>query len=121
MIRNVLIFIVATFIIYACASSKKVVDISIGSWDFVVKNTPEGDFTGTFIIAKEGDNYTGSLNNDQENIQLENISVVDKELTCYFDYQGYQVTMTGMFEEDTFSGKCTVEYNDFPMTATRQK
>jgi len=121
MIRNVLIFIVAAFIAYACASSKKVVDISIGSWDYVIKNTPEGDMNGTFVLAKEGDKYTGSLVGGEGSVPLDNITVIEKVLNCTFYYQGYLVTMSGNFEEDAFTGKCGAEGYEFPMTAVRQK
>lgn len=121
MMRRLLIFMVAACIAYACASSKKAVDISVGSWDYVIKNTPEGDMNGTFVIAKEADNYTGSLNGGQGSTQLENITVVDKVLNCTFYYQGYLVAMTGNFEGDGFTGKCSAEGYEFPMTAARQQ
>lgn len=121
MIQKILMFMVAAFIAYGCASSKKVVDISIGSWDYVITETPEDDITGTFVIAKEGDNYTGSLNGSQGSTPLENITVAEQALDCYFYYQGYQVSMTGNFEGDTFTGKCSAEGYEFPMTAVRQQ
>ena len=122
MMRRLLIFIVAACIAYACASSKKAVDISIGSWGYTIEEVPDvGNLKGTFVLAKEGDNYTGSLNGGQGSTTLDNITIVDKVLNCSFYYEGYLVKMTGNFEGDGFTGKCSAEGYDFPMTAVRQQ
>jgi len=120
--QKVFIFIIAAFIAYGCASTKKVVDISIGTWDYVIKDVPNaGDVEGNFVIVKEGDNYTGSLNGTQGSTSLDDITVVDKALNCTYDYQGYTITMTGNFEGEGFTGKCSAEGYDFPMTATKRE
>jgi len=120
--QKVFVFVIVAFIAYGCASSKKVVDITIGTWDYIVKDTPNsGDLKGNFVISKEGDNYTGSMNGSQGSTILENITVVDKALNCTFDYEGYTVSMTGNFEGDGFTGKCSAEGYEFPMTAVRQQ
>ncbi len=120
MLKKILFIVGVTFIAYSCASTKKAVDISIGSWDYVIKNTPDGDTQGTFIIAKEGESYMGSLNTTQGSVALDDVTVVDKVLKCTFQYMGYTIDMTGTFEGDAFTGKCSVDYNDFPMTAVRK-
>jgi len=122
--KKVLILVVLAFVAYSCASTKKsakAVDISLGSWDYVVSNTPEGDVTGVFVLAKAGDVYSGTLNGSQGSTPLENITVTDNNLKCTFNYMGYTVEVTGLFEGDAFTGKCSVEYNDFPMKATRKQ
>ena len=122
--KKVLILVVLAFVAYSCAStktSKKAVDIAIGSWDYVVSGTPEGDATGVMVISKEGEVYSGVLNTSQGSAPLENVTVTDNNLKCYFNYMGYNIEVTGLFTADTFTGKASVEYNDFPMTATRQK
>jgi hypothetical protein len=122
--KKVLILVVLAFVAYSCAStktSKKAVDIAIGSWNYVVSNTPEGDVTGVMVISKEGDVYSGVLNTSQGSSPLENVTVTDNNLACTFNYMGYTIDITGLFAGATFTGKCTVEYNDFPMTATRQE
>ena len=106
---------------YACASSKKVVDASIGTWDYVVKNTPEGDLNGTLVIAKEGESYTGYMESTQGRLDLNDVKIENGNLNCNFDYMGYQILMTGLFEGDNFTGKVSVDYNDFIVTATRKE
>ena len=121
MIQRTLIFMIAVFIAYGCATSKKVVDISIGEWEYVIKDTPDGDVEGTFSITKDGDNYSGALHTAQGDAPLNNVLIEDDKLVSTFDYSGYTIDMTGVFAGDTFTGKCSVEYNEFPMTAVRKK
>ncbi len=121
MIQRLLVFMIAAFIAYGCATSKKVVDISVGEWEYVISDTPEGDFEGTFTITREGDNYTGALHTAQGDAPLNGVVIENDELKCTFDYAGYTIDMTGKFVGDAFTGKCSVEYNDFPMSATRKK
>jgi hypothetical protein len=116
------VFVIAAFIAYGCASTKKVADVSIGTWDYVVKDVPNsGDVKGNFVIAKEGENYTGSLNGEQGSTPLENITIEDGKLKCIFDYQGYEIQMAGSFEDTAFTGNVSVDYNEFPMTATKRE
>ena len=122
--KKVLILLVLAFVAYSCASTKKsakAVDISLGAWDYVVSGTPEGEVTGVMTLTKEGEVYAGNLATSQGSLPLENITVTDNNLKCTFNYMGYNVDVTGLFEGDAFTGKCTVEYNDFPMKATRKK
>lgn len=121
MMKRAFSLLAVVLFIYGCAGTKKVTDISIGTWDYIIKDTPQGDLNGNFIIANEGDAYTGSLNSDQGSIPLEDISVEEGNLKCSFNYQGYEIEMTGKFEGKAFDGKVSVDYNDFPMTATKRE
>ena len=121
MIPRIFIFLMAMMVAYACAATKKMADASVRAWDYVIKNTPEGDLNGTLVIAKDGDGHTGYLESSQGRIDLSEVSVQDGNLNSKFDYMGYQVLMTGLFEGNMFNGKVSVEYNDFMMTATRKE
>ena len=87
----------------------------------MLTGTPDGDATGTFTIAKDGDSYIGALHTAQGDTDLNNVVVTDGDLVCDFEFMGYTIDMTGKFAGDAFTGKCSVEYNDFPMTAVRKK
>lgn len=121
MIQKVLIFTFAVFIAYGCATSKKVVDISVGEWEYVVKDLPDGDRTGSFTITKEGDQRSGTLHGEQGDAPLNNLVIENDELICTFDYGDYTINMTGKFEGSTFTGKISLDYNEFPMTAVRKQ
>ena len=118
--QKFLVFILAAFIAYGCATSKKAADISVGTWDYKITDTPNGDYEGNFVIAKEGDAYTGSLNTDMGSTPLEGITVEEDNLSCTFDFQGYEILMKGKFEGTNFTGNVSVDYNEFPMTATKR-
>ena len=115
------IFIIATLITYGCATSKKVVDVSLGTWDYVVKDTPNGDVKGNFTIAKEGEAYTGSVIGEQGSYPLENIKVEGENLSCTFRFQEMELFIKGIIEGASFTGHVSVDYNEFPMTATRRE
>ncbi|NJN25039.1 MAG: hypothetical protein HC819_03155 [Cyclobacteriaceae bacterium] len=120
MMKNVLIVFMAIFVAYACASTKSVSDMSVGTWDYLIKNTPEGDLTGNFVISKDGDSYSGAINAAQGSIPMQNVVVENGNMTSNFDYMGYTVNMSGKFEGTSFSGKVSVDYNDFPVSATKR-
>jgi len=119
--RNLLVFIIAVLCSYGCATTKKIVDVSIGTWDYVITETPQGELEGNFIIAREGDSYTGSLNSTQRTIPLEEVKVEESKLSAVFDYDGYQVIMSGSFEGNSYKGNVSVDYTEYPMTATKRE
>ncbi|CAM9917777.1 unnamed protein product [Chrysoparadoxa australica] len=119
--QKIWMIVVIVIVSFSCASSKKATDISVGNWDYTVKGTPNGNVTGYFMILKDGDNYSGSINGNQGSTPFETISILDKTLNATFDYSGYPVTMKGAFEGNTFTGTVTVDYNNFPITATKQE
>lgn len=115
-------FILAAMVAYACAPTKKVAQTptAVGTWDYVVKNTPEGDLSGVLVISHNGDAYAGYMQNSQGQVDLRNITIVDDQLKCDFDFMGYMILMTGVFADDNFEGKVSVDYNDFPVTAKKR-
>lgn len=119
--QKIALFVMMAFIAYGCASSKKMADVSIGTWEYVIKDLPDGDATGTFTIAKEGDEYTGTMIGDQGTFDLEDLSIVDGEMTCNINYSGYEIYTKGTFEGTTFTGSISAEGYDFPMTAVKKE
>ena len=119
--QKVFLFAIIALFVFGCASSKKAVDISIGTWDHVVKDTPYGDVKGYMVIAKEGDNYTGSLNSDQGSISIENLTIQDGNLKGMFYMEGTEIQMSGTFEGTTYTGKVSVDYDEFVMTAIKRE
>lgn len=105
--------------VFGCATTKNV-ESAVGTWDFLLKGTPNGDIEGYFTIVKDIDKFTGVIYSNEGSNQLNNISIEDEVLECNFNYQGYKVDMQGSFEGKLFNGKMTVEYNDFPLTATKR-
>lgn len=121
MIQRLLVFTVASFIAFSCATSKKAADISVGEWEYVVANLPDGDAKGTLSIIKDGESYSGVMHSSNGELGLENLAIENDELVATFDYSGYTIDMTGLFVGDNFTGKVSVDGNDFPMTAVRKQ
>lgn len=120
--QKIALFVIAAFIAYGCASSKKVAHISIGTWDYVVKDLPDGDATGTFTITKEGDKFVGSMiMRDGSTQSMKGLSIVDDNLTCTVEYSGYEIDTQGKFEGSTFTGSISAEGYEFPMTAVKKE
>ncbi len=120
--QKILPFIIISLIVFSCGPSKKAMDISIGTWDYTLKGTPNGDITGNFVIAKDGDEYAGSLNSSQGSLPFKTINVDENgQLNATFDYGNYEVIMVGQFEGNTFDGSVSADYNKFMVTAQKQE
>ena len=115
----------------SCASSKygdvmtpRSVDVSvdpyIGSWDFIVSNTPKGDAEGVIIIGRSGVNYEADLNSELGEVTLEKIDIEDERLKGYFHYNGMRINVKGRFEGNTLEGKVGVTLASFPLKATKR-
>ena len=121
MVQRLLIFTIVAFIAYGCASSKKAADISLGDWQYIIRDLPDGDAEGTLRISKEGDQYMGMLIGQQGELNLDDVVIENDELVCTFKFSGYTIDMEGTFVEDTFEGSVSTEGLSFPMTAKRKQ
>jgi hypothetical protein len=121
MIKKILFMAIITVWMAGCASTKNASRSYLGDWEYIVKNTPEGDFTGILTLSKDGDNYTGALKSADNQTPLQNVVIDGNNLSCTFDYMGYNIILKGIFEGEILNGNMTVEYNDFPFTAHKVK
>ena len=94
-------------------------DPYVGSWDYVVKDTPEGDVKGLLVIDKAMDKYTAQISGEQGEVDLGTFNIVDNQMQGTFDYQGYEMTMKGVFSGKTIKGDIGVEFMSFPMEAMK--
>jgi len=116
-----LIIMVAGIIWAGCAGSKASKEAAyLGDWEYLVKDTPNGDVNGVMTISKEGEIFKGVLTSDMGEIALENLSIVEDKLSAQFDIQGMTLDMNGTFEGPQFTGTIGLDYNTFPMTATKK-
>ena len=116
-----LLIIIATLIWAGCAGTKtSKEDAYLGDWEYLVEGTPNGDVTGVMNISKEGDAFVGKLTSDMGEIELNDLSIVENKLSANFDIQGMTLDMDGTFDGPQFTGAIGVDYNTFPMTATKK-
>lgn len=104
-----------------CAGTKTSKEAAyLGDWEYLVEGTPNGDVIGVMNISKEGDAYVGKLTSDMGEILLNDLSILEDKLSANFDIQGMTLVMDGTFEGPKFTGTIGVDYNSFPMTATKK-
>ena len=116
-----LLIILAGLIWAGCAGTKTSKEAAyLGDWEYLVEGTPNGDVMGVMNITKEGDTYVGKLTSDMREILLNDLSIVEDKLSANFDIQGMTLVMDGTFEGPKFTGTIGVDYNSFPMTATKK-
>ncbi len=117
MIKKVLLLAIIAVWVAGCASTKNATKSYLGNWEYTVKNTPEGDFTGIMVLSRDGDHYTGALKSSEGQTPFQNVVIDGNNLSCNFDYMGYNIILKGIFEGETLTGNMSVEYNNFPFTA----
>lgn len=114
-----LVIIVCIGILSGCAASKSAFSPT-GSWNYTVKNTPNGDTKGIMTLTKEGDAYSGNFQTREHGtFQMQNITMEGKTLTTSFSVRGATFRMNGLFDGDSFTGKISSEYGTFDMVADR--
>ena len=61
--KSLYAFFTLALIISGCASTKSTPNPIIGSWDYTVYSTPNGDTNGTLVISEVKGEYNASFNN----------------------------------------------------------
>ncbi len=104
----------------SCKATKTVAWTPAGSWDFTVKNTPNGDVSGVLTLTRVDDGYTATMTTPDGQIDLKKVKVEGETLKAVLDYSGYQLDVEGVFAGESMTGSVGMGYDSFPMTATRK-
>ena len=94
-----------------------------GSWTYTVES-PQGA-SGTLVIKKTGDTYTGSIINSRNNREtvLKSVTVTGNELNYSYDvnFGGNTSTISvkSIIDGDGMKGTMTSGFGSFPMSARR--
>ena len=118
-----MMFAVVLFIWTGCAStktSKTAAPNYIGTWNYVLE-TPEGEQEGALVFTQEGDVVTGTIGSDAGSQALEKLVISEEKVSALFDFQGYEINMTGSFAENILDGLMSVSGYDIPFKATKQE
>ena len=125
-LKSTLVSILIISIIAGCAGTKAVVYSPVGTWDYTVYNTPNGDSSGKLILTESEDGMTGMLSSpDLGETDLNDLKYrgEEKSLNASFwlDMAGMDLLIQGTFEGDNFTGSINAgEMGVFEMKATRQ-
>ncbi len=112
-------FCAALLFMGGCAASKVSQNSPAGAWNYTVKNTPEGNLSGTMNILQNGDGYTGNLSSNAGTVDLSNVTIEDNQLSSNFYMQGTNIQLIGTFSGNTFTGSVDAGGQSFPIEATR--
>lgn len=116
-----LLIILAGLIWAGCAGTRaSKEDAILGDWEYLVEGTPNGDVTGVMNISKDDDAFVGKLTSDMGEIELNDLSIIENKLSANFEVQGMTLDMDGTFNGPQFTGTIGVDYNTFPITATKK-
>ena len=123
-------FLLGTFFVMGCASTQKAASVPavVGTWDYVVPNTPQGDATGTLRIEQsESGILDGEMSSDLllQRVPITNL-LVEGDVVSFdasFDTGGQmldtKVTLT--LNGDAMDGTIEVPgMGRFPVSAKRK-
>ena len=118
--QQILLFFLLAGLISACATSRNLTNSPVGTWNYVVKDTPYGTVEGQLIISQEEDGYSGELRSGMGNVSLSNISIEGNELNADAWLQGTDLKLAGKVDGDNLQGTIDAgSAGNFPMTANR--
>ena len=126
---STLLIVVAAFIWIGCASTKTATTKTTapeaaasyaGDWDYTVADTPNGDVSGVMVLTKTDAGYEGKMTSDMGELLLNNLKIVENKLTATFEVQGMELEVDGTFEGTSYTGTVGLDYNVFPMKATKK-
>jgi len=96
-----------------------------GTWNYTIDSPQGGE--GTLVLKKEGEKYTGTINNKRFNREstLSTVELKGNELTFSYDVTGYggntmTISVKSVITGDTLTGTMTVgQFGAFPMQAKK--
>jgi hypothetical protein len=118
-----LVILLTISIATSCASTKSAKKNSpAGAWDYSIKDTPEGDFSGVMTITKTDDGYTGQLAASVGTYTFTSTKYFEEEnkIVAEFEYSGMPVLLTGMIVGASMTGTVAAGSYEFPLTANKK-
>lgn len=107
----------------SCASTKKLALVPVGSWDYKITGTPNGDFSGVLIVTMEGDKYMATLKSEVGELKFTQTKYdqATKKLTGSFDFDGTPIDFESTTEGDAMKGSVSAGGGSWPFNGTRKK
>jgi len=116
--KNILCIMIALFIT-SCASMSPV-----GSWDYKISGTPQGDYSGIMTVKrKEKKTLEAVMESAAGKLSFTKFTYNHKakKSSGDFTYQGMSVAFDATLSAKEMNGTISVQGMDFPFKAVRQK
>lgn len=119
---SLILIAIFTLTLFGCAGSKTAkVDPYVGEWDYKTPTMDGGEIDVVMTITKTETGYSGFLSSDMGSVDLEDLVIEEGKLTASFEIEGYELSMVGTFEGDTYTGTTTIDTYEIPMNATKRQ
>ena len=110
---NSLIFALFFFISEANAQKKKSTDYA-GTWNYEVKNTPSGDYSGKIILVKDKKTYKGeAINSSGTKFRFDLVSMKGNKLVFSTNLEETNSTVNCTFKGNAMTADVKVAGDDF--------
>jgi hypothetical protein len=95
----------------------------VGSWNYTISGTPQGDFTGTLDVAKKDAGYTATMKTSDGELAFEQFTFDKKtaKSTGNFYYQSMGVNFDAAVTKDAMDGSVSLQGMSFTFKAARKK
>ena len=110
---NSLIFVLFFFVSEANAQKKKATDYA-GTWNYEVKDTPTGDYSGKIILVKDKQTYKGeAINKAGTKFRFDLVSMKGNKLVFSTNLEETNSTVNCTFKGNTMTADVKVAGDDF--------
>ena len=119
MSRILVLFIAG--VLCGCATIVDTTDPTLGKWNYELFNLPYGEPKGVLIVEAQGDTHKITMRSPANTFNLTEVEIIGNRLVGgSFRSGGYDIRVSGTFEEDHFDGQIDAEGNIFRMIADRE-
>ena len=123
-ITNAFVAIYLLTMISSCATFKSFLEADAGyagNYEFLVKDTPDGDYTGTLTIRKGDNGYEGKLFIEGTNYEILNLQIENNKMTGNFTFQYMNLFFEAKFTGENIAGFIFADGQGFELTGTKVK
>ena len=103
--KHLYFLITLALLISSCASTKTTPNPVVGSWDYKVYSTPNGDTAGTLVVTEVNGELSASFNNvDYGNSEVMKLVIEEGILRGSIFVADMYMDIHLTFDQDSFSG-----------------
>ena len=123
-ILNAFVTILLLTMFSSCATFKSFLEADTGytgDYEFLVKDTPDGDYTGTMTIKKGDNGYRGKLFKEGTDYEIFNLQIENNEMTGNYTFQYMDLFLKAKFTGENIAGFIFADGQGFELTGTKVK